>query len=715
MPRRIERKRNSKTRKRRTNEKTILEAALEYCSFSWCVIPIYAHGKEPLVPWKGYQSGHATVKQVRAWWTGWPDANVGIVTGAISNLVVLDVDGPTGEATLARLIEEYGSLPKTPESRTGHGRHLYFKHPGTPVRTTAGKLGEGLDVRGDGGYVIAPPSVHESGARYQWTAAFAQKKLADLPDWLVKLLASSLSARNENSEDSTIYEGQRNETLTKLGGAMRRHGADETTIIDTLRQENQRRCEPPLSDDEVRTIAGSVGSYAPATDSEPHSDVGNARRFVAQYGKDLRYCGEIGKWLIWDGTRWLNDERDTVTAWAKQTVRALYLEAASATDRDAKALGEHALRSQSAGRIGSMVSLAKSEEGIPVLANELDKDAWLLNVNNGTLDLRTGQLRPHCRTDLITKLAPVPYEPTAQCPTWEKFLGRILKDNHQLIEFLQRAIGYSLTGSTREQCLFILYGGGSNGKSTFIRTIEALVGQYATPTSTETLLVKKGGGGIPNDVANLHGARFVSAVEAEAQRTLAESLIKRLTGEDTISARYLYKEYFSFVPTFKIWLATNHKPTIRGTDRAIWRRIRLIPFEVTIPKQEQDKDLGSKLERELSGILQWAVKGCLAWQQQGLKPPSVVHEATRAYQKEMDVLSQFLNECCQLVGGAVVSKRELYEAYVRWCQDNGEPYLSMRKMNTLLTERGLKEDRSATVRQWGGIELLSQGEERQTR
>jgi putative DNA primase/helicase len=263
--------------------------------------------------------------------------------------------------------------------------------------------------------------------------------------------------------------------------------------------------------------------------------------------------------------------------------------------------------------------------------------------------------------------------------------------------------------------LFILYGGGSNGKSTFIRTIETLVGQYATATSTETLLVKKGGGAIPNDIANLHGARFVSAVEAEAQRTLAESLIKRLTGGDTMSARYLYKEYFSFVPTSKIWLATNHKPTIRGTDRAIWRRIRLIPFDVTIPTIEQDKDLGSKLERELPGILQWAVKGCLAWQQQGLNPPSVVDKATHAYQKEMDVLSQFLNDCCRPRAGAVVTKNDLYNEYVQWCQENGEPFLSKRELNTRLVEKDIKSARSATARLWLGIELVSQVEERHTR
>jgi putative DNA primase/helicase len=274
-------------------------------------------------------------------------------------------------------------------------------------------------------------------------------------------------------------------------------------------------------------------------------------------------------------------------------------------------------------------------QGYPVIPEHLDQDPWLFNVENGTIDLKTGELRPHERGALITKLAPVQYDREAECPTWWKFLMRIFNGNLALIEFLQKAVGYALTGSTREQCLFFLHGLGANGKSTLLEIIHTLLGDYAHRTSSETFLIKKSGG-IPNDVAALRGARLVGAVEVESGRRLAEVLIKEMTGGDRISARFLHAEWFDFKPEFKIFLAANHKPVIRGTDHAIWRRIHLIPFNVQIPKPEQDRDLPEKLKAELPGILNWALEGCQMWQLYGLEPPAEVQAATQDYREEMD-------------------------------------------------------------------------------
>jgi putative DNA primase/helicase len=386
---------------------------------------------------------------------------------------------------------------------------------------------------------------------------------------------------------------------------------------------------------------------------------------------------------------------------------------ALASDEDldadkAKALVKHALRSEAHKAIGAMVALARSEPGIPVTADQLDRNPWLFNVDNDTLDLRTNDLRRHRREDLITRLAPVSYDPDATCPTWLAFLDRIMDSNQDLIQFLQRAIGYTLTGSARERVLFMLHGTGANGKSTLLETVAGLLGDYAKSTRAETLLVKTYDGGIPNDLAALKGARFVSTSETEEGKRLAEALVKALTGGDTLSARFLRGEFFTFRATFKLWLATNHKPVIRGTDPAIWDRIKLVPFEIRIREEEQDKELPSKLQLERPGILTWALRGCLDWQQRhGLGVPTAVREATANYRRDMDVVAAFLDECCVVADGARVSARDLYKAYESWCHDSGEKPMTQKSLSLRLQEKAFvpaRLDRNGT-RGWKGVGL----------
>jgi putative DNA primase/helicase len=357
-----------------------------------------------------------------------------------------------------------------------------------------------------------------------------------------------------------------------------------------------------------------------------------------------------------------------------------------------------------------MVALARSESGIPVTVDQLDRNPWLLNVNNGVLDLRTGDLRSHRRQDLMTRFAPVRYDPEATCPTWLAFLDRIMNGNQNLIQFLQRAIGYTLTGSARERVLFMLHGGGANGKSTLLETISTLLGDYAKSTRAETLLVKTYDGGIPNDLAALKGARFVSTSETEDGKRLAEALVKALTGGDTISARFLRGEFFTFRATFKLWLATNHKPTIRGSDNAIWDRIKLIPFEIRIPDEEQDKELPAKLQLEQPGILAWAIRGCLDWQRlHGLGEPLEVRVATANYRQDMDVVATFIEDCCVAANGAQVPAKQLYDAYRSWCEQSGERPVTQKTFGLRLQEKGFRPGRARSngeqFRTWIGVGL----------
>jgi putative DNA primase/helicase len=477
-------------------------------------------------------------------------------------------------------------------------------------------------------------------------------------------------------------------------------GQDIKALIEELKKKARKLPPPPLVVAEAFSL----------------SDLGNSRRLVAQHGQDLHYCHLAKKWYWWNGKYWEVDSCGEVERRAKLTVASIYSEAGREKDPDRrKTLGSHALRSESRDKILSMIRLAQSEPGIPVDPSELNANLWLLTCANGTIDLTTGVQREHRREDLITRIAPVDYDPKADYELWEKFLYQIMDvyekpaSADRMVGFLQRSLGYSLTGSCEEECLFILWGGGANGKSTLVNTVSHIMGDYACNTPVETLLIKRGGGEIPTDVARLDGPRFATAAEVDRGRRLAESLVKELTGRDIVTARFLYAEHFSFTPQFKLWLSTNNKPVIKGADDAIWRRIMFIEFPVQIPREQRDKRLRDKLQAEGSGILNWLVRGCLAWQRDGLEVPEEVMAATADYRAEMDDLAGFLEAKCLVAPGLSATAQDLYSAYTAFCEDAAmreKEIMKQQSFGRCLAERGFKRDRGTGGRRfWRGVGL----------
>lgn len=442
------------------------------------------------------------------------------------------------------------------------------------------------------------------------------------------------------------------------------------------------------------------------------SEMGGAERFAMRFTEVVRYCYPHRSWYAWDDTRWARDLLGAVPAMMKTIVRGLYNEVGTIEQSDKRReMLSFIMSAERQFTQRNMIVLAQSEPGIPILPEAFDSDPWALNCQSGTMDLRSGEMKKHNPKDYITKIIGngVAYDPAATCPRWIQFLDEIFRGDADLVGFVQKMAGYALTGDTREQCFFILHGCGRNGKSTFVKTMLRLLGDYAMETSTETLLIKRNSG-IPNDVAALHGSRLVVAMESDEGRRLSEALIKQLTGGDRIAARFLHAEWFNFDPQFKIILSTNHKPEIRGTDAAIWRRVRLIPFEAVFPEETADKELPHKLENELSGVLNWAIAGCRKWQAEGLGIPDAVRRASDNYKSEMDIIGPFLRECCVIDKMAECTKKELYESYAKYCLETNEKPISAKKFNARIIEdsaNNIVSTRNNQTRKWEGIGLKS--------
>lgn len=804
----------------------MLEWALRYIQLGWPVIPL--RGKLPLTE-NGSKDATLAESRVREWWARWPAANIGLATGV--RFFAVDVDiRHGGEETWDMLRAQHGALPETIEGVTGTGgRHILFAPPETfLVRNSQGQVGPGIDVRGAGGYIVAPPSLHPETKRpYNWDglAEIEQQRIAQAPAWLLKLLEEETTGKRKPPQEipGRIREGGRNDTLFRAGARLRRQGFNAEEIFASLQVINTSRCEPPLPEKEVRTIAESAARYKPDARADlfggraalpapppveelrlgqsdveagiadcierndllgavamaehvallrpaaqllvttklkqkfgrefpaeefaravrkegahpkslpppadpppeaalggpsllgfPHTDSGNGERIALLFGEDLRFCTEMQKWLVWDGKRWAIDERGLATQKAKQMARLLYAQGTGQTPVE-----KWARTSESQERISAALKRASSEKGIPISAAELDQHLYLLNCLNGVVDLRTGDLLPHDRGYLITKLCHVTFVPNAKCPRFLKFLHWAMGDNPdaemtqqttRLIAFLQRAFGYSLTADVSEKAAFVFWGAkGNNGKTTLLTAFRTLLSEYSAQISIDTLMTQRGSAdaAMRADLADLRGARLVTTSEVEKEHKLSEGKLKYITaGMGKIKSCRKYENPIEFDATHKIFMDCNHRPAVRGTDDAIWRRLKPVPFDVSITEEDPDfdKKLLEKLQAESEGILAWAVRGCSWWLKEGLGEPPEISQANQAWREHDDPLKEFLEDCCDLPPADAMPEEvalfwtrsaDLSAVYAWWCKENRERFpLGREHFGERIQAKGFRSSRS---------------------
>lgn len=715
------------------------------------VIPIRPKNKIPAI--SNWPAQASTNPDIIERWFGQGDYNLGIATGPESNLLVVDVDDKNA-------LTHYPWLKvKTPIAITNNGYHLYFKWSAKldGIPTTKVRPLPGIDVRGKGGQVVAPPSIHPSGHIYRWAdgLSITDVPLADAPQELIQALTGQPECTQpadewyvpggvdwDALEASGAPAGQRNATLAGLVGSLYSRGISHQEVTNRALAFGAR-CTPPMDEREIMTVVESISrrerQRATAPITIPATTPATGRATIDKdevvkhaicnhegvclmlsklYKGGIVYDTNAGRWYVFDNHHWHEDTTGEVQSLLK-TVKDMYVEAANGlraqaaqtkgeTGRNkleslakevrkaAKALEKHPYRTQVLKQAGDT-----SEYGLTTSGHDWEDDPWLLAVKNGVVDLRTGQLRPGRPEDMIRHTAPTEFNPSAECPLFERALTQIFANDTKLIRFFQRVVGMSLIGRQIEHKLVILYGQGRNGKDTLIFAVNHALGKhYMAPIRAEALLIDNRTHGVVSgssdaDTVALQGLRIAYCSEVEDGARLSAAKVKRLTGGGEITARAPYaRAAVSFIPSHTLWLLTNTKPHAHADDYALWERIILIPFTQSfVPRpiasheHRADEKLPEKLEAEAEGILRWCIEGCLAYQREGLVPPDVVVEAVEAYREEEDVIGQFVKDCCVIRQGLSVQAGALYQTYHTWATEQGMRPLSVTAFGRLISKR----------------------------
>jgi len=717
---------------------------LEYVERGWKVFPCYtieggrctctkgrecsSPGKHPITK-NGVKDATDNTDLIKTWMERWPTANWAVACGATSGIIVIDVDPrKDGFNSIEELetMREDGPLPDTLQSNTGGaGRHYIFAYPhGAQLGNRNGWM-SGVDVKSDGGYVILPEAEHISGGVYTW--ANWGTPIVPLPMDILQMLlrpsaASTGSSGLADIDDilKGVPEGERDETLFRTACSLRRKlgdGAKDAVMLLILRA--AANCDPPFPEAEARIKVESAWKMDHTDDfvdwalggedpTESRTDRGNARRYRDAFREKVRYVNGWG-WVTWTDTGWrVGDDATAHAEYLAQSVPDLILDEAR-TITDPKEQARHvswAHKTQSSGAISAVTKLAQNMPELRRSIDEFDADDHVLNCRNGIVDLRSGEMRMLSQDDLITKNTGVIYDPTYKLPEWDRFLEYATDGDLTLMEYLQRAAGYTLTGSNTEECFFIISGPPASGKSTYVDALHCALGQYGTVTNSDTFMYQRGKQSRQEELARFVGMRMVSMSEIREGAGFDEQLIKQFTGGDRVLARFLYQNGFSFKPKLKLWIATNHDPDAR--DDAIWRRLKKVTFPNHIPHEKRDPQLKLLLQDpEVGGraVLAWAVEGAVKWHKDGLQQPLTVTLEVDAYHQEQDRASQFINDCLTPADGVRVSLNEMYAVYKQWCIFTSEHIKSQTRFTKMMASKGVRHERVGRQTEFFGYRL----------
>jgi putative DNA primase/helicase len=679
---------------------TSLDAVLTLARLGFRMHPLQVRNKIPIIG-KWQERATVTESTIRLWAAQYKDCNWGIATGKESGIIVVDIDPKNGgDISWNKLIERHGKFA-TVSVRTGTGgTHYYFQYPqGEEIGNSPGKVGKGIDIRGNDGQVVAPGSVHPNGTEYEWINSPFDYEILPIPGWLLSLVLSQDDS-DYSSVGAKMDKGNRNNSIYHAALALAKQGTTQEFAVSAITKWINDQGHGDIPETEiVATIDSAYRAAAKKViDVSERSDTFNAEMLIDTYGADLIYVTGMG-WFHWNGKVWEPDPDDAVVSQLFMScMKALRDDAAKrlmqASNRnEAKELAatiQWTIKSLSAGSISAAISLATTFPQIRKTTEDIDafRTLWLLNCNNGTIDLKTGELYKHRKEDMISKMVPLDYDPAATCPFWEKTFELIFDGHLGLIDFMQKSLGYSITGAVDERCFFICWGeSGANGKSTILETVQDILGTgYSQMSDMVVITSTTVDNRVSSSLAKLQGARFVSMNEAEEHQKLSEALVKQLTGGDTVQACFKYKNPFEYKPVFKLWVRTNEKPIIRSQTNSIWDRIRLIPFERSIPKdlRKPRSEVDALLAAEQQGILAWLVRGSQAWIKQGLGEPTEVTAAVQGYRTDSDIVRMFMEECTEEHSASKVKSSDAYQAFVGWSRDAGERYIMTR---TKFTQR----------------------------